>query len=436
MVVSHNYGRFLGEAIESALLRQCRPPDEIVVISDSSTDNTVSVAKSYGVPVVEIEARSTFASRGEGLKFTQCDVICFLDADDALGPDYLREGLSCFAHDHRVGIVYSNMDRFGDETGRTRYPSFDREALHRDNYIHSGSLVLREALLSSMAFSGGDPGPVEDWAVWRRVVEQGWLARKQSATYFYRRHESCKSLSDIQVSYYDKANLRSETVTLFVPLSGRHKMWRRFRRFLDEQDWPKDQVRLILMDASGSSKFNKRVSNWLFRCQYPDSRLVRFSTGEPLGVADKDRREHQVYRSVQRAVGRIYNAMKSMVETPYVWIVEDDVVPPNDCCERLLREYSDDVVSVSAAIPSRYHEGFIVHRHAPLNLDHTQGGAGVEKVVGNGFGCVIIRREALKDEVFRFDPEFGNGDYDVAFYKRLKTGKKLVNWDVLCQHGP
>ena len=46
VIVSHNYGRYLTDAIES-VLGQTRPVDEIVVVDDSSDDDTNQVACTY-----------------------------------------------------------------------------------------------------------------------------------------------------------------------------------------------------------------------------------------------------------------------------------------------------------------------------------------------------------------------------------------------------
>ena len=46
VIICHNYGRYLAEAITSVLM-QTRPAKEIVVIDDASTDDTPEVAKVF-----------------------------------------------------------------------------------------------------------------------------------------------------------------------------------------------------------------------------------------------------------------------------------------------------------------------------------------------------------------------------------------------------
>src|SRR5690349_12902878 len=51
VVTNHNYGRFLGECLESAL-NQDYSPVEVVVVDDGSTDNSRQVLRGFG-PSIE-----------------------------------------------------------------------------------------------------------------------------------------------------------------------------------------------------------------------------------------------------------------------------------------------------------------------------------------------------------------------------------------------
>ena len=72
VITSHNYGRFLTECLESTLSQTC-PATEIIVVDDSSTDNTREVAESFqnrGVQYLRVENRSAHFSRGDGVAAT------------------------------------------------------------------------------------------------------------------------------------------------------------------------------------------------------------------------------------------------------------------------------------------------------------------------------------------------------------------------------
>jgi len=192
VVVAHNYGHFLKQCVES-VLAQTSQPAEIVIVDDASTDDTPNIGKRFasrGVRYRRIESGNVHHARRIGFESVKSEIICFLDADDLLPPDYLASGVKCFA-DQRVGVVYSDVELFGTEFDRTAYPTqFDRGALERDNFIHAGSLVRREALRLSRVFEETfDPLKTHgDWFLWRRILRDGWTAARQGAAYRYRQH--------------------------------------------------------------------------------------------------------------------------------------------------------------------------------------------------------------------------------------------------------
>jgi glycosyltransferase involved in cell wall biosynthesis len=88
VVVNHNYERFVGAAIESALAVKWDDV-EVVVVDDGSTDGSRTVIEQYADRVetlfTENATQRVAANRGYGL--TTGDVVVFLDSDDLLPPD-------------------------------------------------------------------------------------------------------------------------------------------------------------------------------------------------------------------------------------------------------------------------------------------------------------------------------------------------------------
>jgi glycosyltransferase involved in cell wall biosynthesis len=73
----------IGETLRS-LLSQSLPADEIIVVDDGSTDNTVQVAESFGAPVKVILRKNggPAAARNTGLAAAKGEFIHFFDSDD------------------------------------------------------------------------------------------------------------------------------------------------------------------------------------------------------------------------------------------------------------------------------------------------------------------------------------------------------------------
>src|SRR5512135_3658615 len=88
IITSYNYGRFLREAIDSAL-NQSYPATEVVVVDDGSEDDSRDIIESYGKAVVTVFKKNGGHSSAINAGFAAChgDIICPLDSDDAFTAD-------------------------------------------------------------------------------------------------------------------------------------------------------------------------------------------------------------------------------------------------------------------------------------------------------------------------------------------------------------
>jgi glycosyltransferase involved in cell wall biosynthesis len=94
VIVNYNLGRFLGQAIESALA-QTYPDTEIIVIDDGSTDNSADVIASFGDLIVSVfkENGGQASCYSTGLSLAKGHLILYLDSDDFLYPHCLEEAV-------------------------------------------------------------------------------------------------------------------------------------------------------------------------------------------------------------------------------------------------------------------------------------------------------------------------------------------------------
>lgn len=86
IIPAHNEADVLEPVLRSVL---AQGPDELLVVADSCTDQTVDVARRVGAPVVAVRTRNVAANRNFGARQTRSDILVFLDADSVPGPGYL-----------------------------------------------------------------------------------------------------------------------------------------------------------------------------------------------------------------------------------------------------------------------------------------------------------------------------------------------------------
>ncbi len=90
VVAAYQHGRYLADALRSALEQDPRPA-EVVVVDDGSTDDTAAVAARFAPRVRWLPQRrqGARAARNTGLAATTAPLVAFLDADDWWAPGAL-----------------------------------------------------------------------------------------------------------------------------------------------------------------------------------------------------------------------------------------------------------------------------------------------------------------------------------------------------------
>lgn len=109
LVANYNYGRYIGEALDSAL-RQTYQRLEVVICDDGSTDNSMRTIETYASRDGRIRyARKTNGGHASALNkaFALCggDVICLLDSDDLFVPEKVERVVALFRGVPEAGIV-------------------------------------------------------------------------------------------------------------------------------------------------------------------------------------------------------------------------------------------------------------------------------------------------------------------------------------------
>jgi glycosyltransferase involved in cell wall biosynthesis len=178
VIPSYNCGRFLNEAIESALA-QTLPPTEIVVIDDGSTDDTRDRVDRYAgqVRYIHQENQGVSAARNTGIRHAACDLVAFLDADDVWHPRKLEIQVPVLEGEPELGFVGAREYDWPADNHPTlpdRMPVIQRipwrDLVVKNYFATSALLVRREVLERAGPFDVTLQGP-EDYDMWLRMAE-------------------------------------------------------------------------------------------------------------------------------------------------------------------------------------------------------------------------------------------------------------------------
>jgi glycosyltransferase involved in cell wall biosynthesis len=188
---NYNHAQYLARAID-AIARQERPPDEIIVIDDASTDNSREVLAQcqsrYPSLVVLCNERNVGALRAlqRGLDAAKGRYVYFAAADDQVLPGFFSRAIGALEAAPTIGLFCAETILLDGATGRkigTRpavrplrktggLSGNEVEDLLRraDNFIHTGSSIFRRRALVEKSGFAIEAGSFSDGLLARKIA--------------------------------------------------------------------------------------------------------------------------------------------------------------------------------------------------------------------------------------------------------------------------
>ena len=151
VIPAYNYGRYLRDAINSALT-QTFADLEVLVVDDGSTDDTASIVRTYADPRVRYIYQANAglsAARNTGIREACAPFIALLDADDMWLPEMLARAMTEYATlPADVGLLACASDRV-DAAG---VPLGGKMFAHGlDRWWTAGEVLLQSRFMPSTA---------------------------------------------------------------------------------------------------------------------------------------------------------------------------------------------------------------------------------------------------------------------------------------------
>ena len=300
IIPCYNQGRFLGDAVRSAL-QQTMSDVEVIVVDDGSTDETAAVAKNLlsdpRVRLVRQHNRGLPAARNRGIDESQGRYLNFLDADDWLAPSKLEVQARILEDNAEYALTYCDIATVYD--GVAPGPQFavgaSRRCLTGDifvslllgGYFPPHTVLLRRSVLDAVGYFDPELGGAADYDLWLRIAGAGFRAYYVDSKLAYYRRHSANMSSDCESMRCATAGALLKAARLFPEkvAQGVDEIARTNQDLWSANCWLDQQVReqreWIQELERGKEWLEGQCHNWQRAAQEREAALRRLETPLP-----------------------------------------------------------------------------------------------------------------------------------------------------------
>ncbi len=202
IVPTFNRASYLTVALAS-IMRQSCPVDEIIVVNDGSTDNTLQVLAAYEgkVSVYTQKNAGKAAAMNLGLSKATADYIWFCDDDDLAADDGLAPLVDALDSDPDLDFVYGSHQEFADDrVNERRMPDFwglprpDQPLLNiiGNLYPYQGATLVRRRLFDQIGNFNTDFARCQDVEMMIRMALHGKSIFVPHIVFYQRGHSGAR----------------------------------------------------------------------------------------------------------------------------------------------------------------------------------------------------------------------------------------------------
>ncbi len=220
IIPTYNCAAYIPEAVDS-VLKQSYQDFEIIIVDDGSTDNTSQVLERYGskasIKYIYQENKGPGAARNAGMKLSEGEYICFLDADDEFKSDSLKLRQEFLDQHEDVMMVFTDYGLKKTEDACIKRYLVDNEFLEyfKDSFmirsdkgivfndkftdlfysfsphpISTITVMMKRSVIGSVGYFKTDTSVGEDRDYWIRIADNYKIGYIDEATAVYNNYRS------------------------------------------------------------------------------------------------------------------------------------------------------------------------------------------------------------------------------------------------------
>lgn len=200
IITAHNYGKYVREAINSALAQNFNEPYEIVIVNDGSTDNTKDILATFEstdcIKVIELPGVGLASACNAGINASCGEYIIRLDADDWFDENILLVQSNILERRPDIGMVYPDyyqVDKFGNIIDHVRLQKIHDEVKLLDRSALAAGALYRRSCYDAVGGYNEDLRYQEDYDFWLRFTEKYNVYNVNLPLMYYRKHDQSMS---------------------------------------------------------------------------------------------------------------------------------------------------------------------------------------------------------------------------------------------------
>ena len=320
IIPAYNVEKYLNEALNS-VGEQSEFPDEVILIDDGSTDQTLKIAESYEFPfiykVISIENNGQGNARNIGINLATSEYIYYFDSDDILAKDFIKSIKVQIKSSKHPDIILFSGESFNDEEYQgKRWMDYNRGFsgyFHdRSSFLDKGSfekgLFCSPCLYVSKRVFWGKEGLsfgknyLEDEAIFYPLLFSCQSFCVVDKVFFYRRNRNDSTMTMTVNSKHVQGALNciETTMALYYSKGFSEREYWHIKKLLE-----KHCISYIIMaKASGLKVPYRRIFNIIYSV-----RSITLTAKAPLYIVGVN--EFEIVRKVGRALTKLrYNIQK------------------------------------------------------------------------------------------------------------------------------
>lgn len=216
LIPTYNRSQMLAECLQS-VLQQSRPPSQVIVIDDGSTDDTAERVSKFGSSVTYVRQQNAGKPRAlnRALPLVVGDLVWIFDDDDVALPTSIERRLRALEENPEAGMVVSNhvWGESGPEARITTTGSHSWPRVSAADFLlrlmHGCFTTLQGALVRTTCYR--EVGPFreelvtsEDYEMLVRVARQYPTVLLDEPTFIFRRHSGTRGPAGLRYAAQDR----------------------------------------------------------------------------------------------------------------------------------------------------------------------------------------------------------------------------------------